>query len=110
NGNEHYPGDIWGNYYGATYEEYVAGDPTADSMRVWYSWGAGDPQAGVDPRGHPESIYGVFQEPQYMAYTVIHADKSPSDESDDPSKPIKAGWSQRQLSPDLGSSDHQNVY
>ncbi len=102
--------DIWGNYYGVTYWKYAAGDATADSMRIWYSWDANDKAEDPDTKGRPDGIYGNFKEPQYMSFVVIHADKSPSVEIDDPRQPVKAGWSQRDLSPDLSIANHPTVY
>lgn len=113
NADAYYPGDLWGNYYGATYQQYAAGDPSADSMRVWYSWDADAPnEAGgnIDTRADPDPLWGNFQEPQVMAYAVLHADASANDESDDPAQPQKAGWSQRELSPDLNVADHGAIY
>lgn len=110
NGHAQYPADIWGTYYGATYQKYAAGDLSADSMRVWYSWDADDKGHNADTRGEPEPIWGNFREPQFMSHVVLHADKSTTDESDDPAKPIKAGWSQRELSPNLAETTHDEVY
>ena len=108
----YYPSDLWGNYYGATYANFAAGDATADSMRLWYSWD-GD-QIGqaptVDTRGKPDAQFGQLQEPQFFGTVVLHADTSPSNEADDPAQPIKAGWSQRELAPDLNVSGHTEIY
>ncbi len=103
--------DLWGNYYGVTYWKWAQGDPTGDSLRIWYSWDANDRgESAKDTKGRPDAIWGNFREPQYFSFFVIHADKSPSDESDDPHQPVKAGWSQRDLSPDLYISTHEAVY
>lgn len=109
--NAYYPADIWGNYYGATYSGYVAGNAMADSLRLWYSWDADQTtDATIDTRGKPDPRWGNFQEPQFFGHVVLHADTSPSDERDDPSQPHKAGWSQRELAPDLNVSGHEDIY
>ncbi len=112
NTSSYYPGNLWANYYGATYKDYVAGDPNADSMRVYYEWIADQISAtpNVDDRALPDQIWGNFTKPQYTAFAVLHADKSTDDESDDPAQPIKAGWSQRELSPDLNVATPSVVY
>jgi hypothetical protein len=108
----HYdPAKTWGNYYGVTYHNFVAGDATADSMRIWYTRDADDKaQAGIDLKGEPHPQWGTLREPQYFSYSLIHVDTSPGDENDDPNQPHKAGWSQRELSPELNQSTHEGVY
>ncbi len=108
----YYPGNLWANYYGATYKDYVAGDATADSMRIYYEWIADQTTAtpNIDDRANPDQIWGNFTKPQYTAMVVLHADKSVDDESDDPGQPFKAGWSQRELSPDLNVANPNDVY
>jgi len=49
-------------------------------------------------------------EPQFMGHAVLHADKSPTDETDDPALPKKAGWSSREQSGDLNNVGHEGVY
>jgi hypothetical protein len=108
----YYPADLWGTYYGADYQNYVAGDASADSMRLYYAWDGDQTSADptIDTRAKPDAQWGDFQEPQYAAYVVLHADASPSDESDDPAQPWKAGWSQRELAPDLNVAGHEDIY
>ena len=112
NAHSFYPADLWGNYYGATYRNYAAGDMSADSLRLWYSWDADQTSAfpSIDTRGEPEGIWGNFREPQHMGYMVLHADASAADETDDPAQPWKAGWSQRELSPNLNEETHEGMY
>ena len=112
NAHAFYPADLWGNYYGATYQNFAAGDMTADSLRLWYSWDADQTSAfpNIDTRGEPDGIWGHFREPQHMGYMVLHADASATDETDDPAQPWKAGWSQRELSPNLNEETHENMY
>ena len=108
----YYGADLWGNYIGATYDDFVAGDATADPMRAWYAWDADQTgaQPDVDTRGKPDSQWGNFQEPSFFGHVVLHADASATDESDDPSQPAKAGWSQRELAPDLNVAGHEDIY
>ena len=112
NAHAFYPADLWGNFYGATYRNYAAGDLSADSLRLWYSWDADQTSAfpSIDTRGEPDGIWGHFREPQHMGYMVLHADASASDENDDPAQPWKAGWSQRELSPNLNEETHAGMY
>ncbi|MBX2818928.1 MAG: hypothetical protein KTR29_04575 [Rhodothermaceae bacterium] len=112
NAHAFYPADLWGNYYGATYRNFAAGDMSADSLRLWYSWDADQTSAfpSIDTRAEPDGIWGNFREPQHMGYMVLHADASPSDETDDPAQPWKAGWSQRELSPNLNEETHEGMY
>ncbi len=110
-GSEYYPADIWGNYYGATYSQHVNGELDSDSLRLWYSWDADQTSnTTVDTRGKPHPRWGHFQEAQFFGTVVLHADTSPSDERDDPSQPHKAGWSQRELAPDLNVAGHEDIY
>lgn len=102
--------DLWGNYYGVTYWKWVQGDPTGDSLRIWYSWCAEDKAEAGDSKARPDPLWGNFEEPQYSGMVVLHADRSPDDETDDPRQPFKAGWSQRDLSPDLFIATHEAVY
>jgi hypothetical protein len=110
NSHAQYPGDLWGNYYGVTYHKYVEGDQTADSLRLWYSWDADNASIPEDTRGNPNNLWGHFLEPQCMSFVVVHVDKSTSDESNDPAQPIKAGWSQRELNPDLKNESQEGMY
>ncbi len=107
----YYPADLWGNYYGATYSGFVAGDREADSLRLWYSWDADQVSTvSTDSRGKPHGQWGHFQESQFFGHVVLHADTSPADETDDPLQPMKAGWSQRELAPDLNVAGHEDIY
>ncbi len=87
-------GDHWANYYGANYADYSTGDMSADSMRIFYMWSADELSASPnkDDRGVPHEIWGHFRQPQYWGVAVLHADTSPTDETDDPAQPFKAGW------------------
>lgn len=104
------PTDIWGNYYGATYRHYAAGDMSADSLRIWYSWDADLTAAPQDTRGKPNALWGHLTEPQYYGYAVVHADRNSADESDDPSQPQKAGWANWEYDINLSEQTHEVIY
>jgi len=87
------PADQWADYYGNTYRQYAAGDMSADSMRMQYNWSGDEKGVPQDNKAKPNSIWGNFQIPQYYGQLVLHADTSPDVETDDPSQPFKAGWS-----------------
>ncbi|MBD3274424.1 MAG: hypothetical protein GF372_03895 [Candidatus Marinimicrobia bacterium] len=111
NSNAYYPGDLWGDYYGTTYPAFAGGDATADSMRFWYGWDADETVSeDIDDRGNPNSVWGYFTEPQSMGMVVLHADAAPGNDSDDPNQPSKAGWSYRELAPDLNISNHNDIF
>ena len=112
----HYPGDLWGDYYGVTYDDYEDGDASADSMRMWYAWSADRSKSSEDEddKGEPNSAWGYFTEPQFMGHVVLHADAcaddTPACEEDDPALPRKAGWSQRDFVANLNEGSHADVY
>ncbi len=107
-------GDHWANYYGADYTDYVTGDMNADSMRIFYMWSADELSASPnkDDRANPDEIWGHFQQPQYWGLAVLHADKSPTDESDDPSQPFKAGWNslKQGTAANRRNDSHEDIY
>jgi len=100
----HYPGNIWSNYYGA---DYATG---GDSLRLFYAWDADEIASPQDDKGDPDQIWGNLEKPQYLGMACLHADTSPSDETDDPAQPHKAGWSQRELMPSLSEAGHTEIY
>lgn len=104
------PTDIWTNYYGVTYSEYVAGDPSADTMRVLYSWDGNELKLNQDTKGNPTSIWGNFRKPHYYAQAVLHADESAGNESDDPSQPVKVGWANWDYDLNMNEETHESAY
>jgi hypothetical protein len=111
----YYPYDVWGNYTGVTYDKYVTNDPsydpsTGDSLRIWMAWDADQDVTAVDERGYPHNIWGDIEEPQAFGHLCIHADKSTTDESDDPRQPHKAGWATRNLYPPSTEATHDELY
>jgi len=102
--------DVWGNYYGTTFWKYVNGNLGADSLRMWYSWDADSRIDPYDDKGNPNPEYGNFEEPQYMGMLVVHADRSATDEKDDPHQPIKAGWGDENVIRGLNKASHEELY
>ncbi|MBN1352773.1 T9SS type A sorting domain-containing protein [candidate division KSB1 bacterium] len=102
--------DDWVEYYGENYLDYLgagtpvdpAGDPNADSLRIFFVWdGDNNKSPGRDDTGEPDFNEG-FQEQtpgmgrllssQYLGFGVLHADKAHDDESNDLSQPISTVW------------------
>ncbi len=62
------------NFYGA--------DPE-DSLKIWYWFDGDDPKNNKDDEGNPHTDTGEFLSPEYWGWGLIHADKSPTDHSND---------------------------
>ena len=74
----------WCVYYG----EYMA-----DSMRISYTYPARRAAATYDNIGFRSVVpEGWLNWPLYLAFSVLHADKSPKDHTDDPSQPMMSGY------------------
>jgi hypothetical protein len=101
---------FWGNVYGANYAAFAAGNKSADSLRVYYAFDGDVKSSKDDDQGKPELTYGYFRKAMYIAHAVVHADKSTTDETDDPAKPMKAGHSMRQWCPELSLSNSEAAY
>ena len=77
-------------YYGATYDNWVKGDKTADSARVLIAWDGNH----VDTDNYdPDPITKEPRVPGYYGLGILHADKQAVDDlesgsSDDPSQPV----------------------
>ncbi len=102
--------DDWVEYYGENYLDYLGtgsplhpnGDITADSLRVFTVWdGNNNKNTGEDDTGDPDMNRGLFEQsagmgtilsPQYLGLGILHADKSPGDESNDLSQPFSTVW------------------
>lgn len=72
-----------------------------DSLRCFWTWlGEDDQGSAVDQIGAPDGATGRFYgsstgritAPQFAGWAVIHADKSASDDSDDPNQPLGLAW------------------
>ncbi len=102
--------DDWVEYYGENYLDYLgsgtplnpAGDPTADSLRVFMVWdGNNNKHQGIDDTGDPDENIGWiepspgqgrFMSAQYFGMGILHADMSADDESNDLSQPVTTVW------------------
>ncbi|MDZ7261123.1 MAG: hypothetical protein ONB05_03275 [candidate division KSB1 bacterium] len=86
--NAWYPSNniSWGRN---TVNDVVWADPTDPSykMRAQYSWYGPHSASPVDDWGCPNPRDGRLAAVQYMGVVVLHADRSPSDNSNDPSQP-----------------------
>lgn len=102
--------DDWVEYYGESYLDYLgagtplqpAGDPTADSLRIFMVWdGDNEKSPGWDDTGDPDLNLGFVEQspgmgrlmsPQYFGMGILHADKSVTDESNDLTQPFTTVW------------------
>ncbi|HPN36466.1 MAG TPA: T9SS type A sorting domain-containing protein [bacterium] len=101
--------DDWVEYYGESYLDYLgsgsplhpAGDRTADSLRIFYAWDGNNGKSGWDDTGDPDMNTGFFEQSpgmgrllshQYLGLGLLHADKSPSDTTNDLSQPFSTVW------------------
>lgn len=80
--------DDFFEYYGANYEDWVNGDKTADSARIFYCW---DGPEG-DGTYEPDQNTAEPRNPGYYAVGILHVDRQASDDlesgsSDGPSQP-----------------------
>ncbi len=88
----------WGSeymeYYGENYHRWVAGDRSADSLKVFYAWDADETERtpGKDDYGNPHPATGQWLSPQYVGIAALYADKSTTEKVDDPAQPVSARW------------------
>jgi hypothetical protein len=85
-----------GFVYTGDYEDYLNGDPDADSLRCQFSWAGRHSSASYDVIGYPdvEEGSGRLMGPQYIGVLTLHADKSATDKSDDPQQPSTTTYQQ----------------
>lgn len=85
-----------GAQYTGSYADWLNGDSDADSLRCQFSWMGKHSQAPVDIIGAPDFRYGTgrFMAPQFIGVETLHADKSPTDNSDDPQQPTTTTYQQ----------------
>ncbi len=104
--------DDWVEYYGENYSDFIgggtpvnpAGDPTADSLRMFIVWdGNNNKLTDEDDTGDPDKNsgfneqtpgHGQFLSPQYFGMGYLHVDKSSDDETNDLSQPFSTVWRQ----------------
>ena len=87
----------FGEYtYTGDYEDWLNGDPDADSLRCQIAWPGRHSSATYDLIGYPDVKYksGRFQGPQIVGVVTLHADKSATDKSDDPLQPTTTSFQQ----------------
>jgi hypothetical protein len=77
-------------YIGETFGQ--SGQLAEDSIRALISWDGDAEPIGYDDTGNPHVLTGLLLSPQYVGAAVMHADRSPSDDSDDPTQPLTTAW------------------
>ena len=88
----------WGSeymeYYGEDYEDFVAGDQSADSLKVFYAWDADETERtpNADDYGNPDPETGQWLSPQYVGLAALYADESTTNKVNDPAQPVSARW------------------
>jgi hypothetical protein len=85
-----------GAQYGGDYEDWLNGNPNADSLRCQFAWMGRHSGATVDLIGAPDFRFGTgrFMAPQFIGVATLHADMSGSDKSDDPQQPTTTSYQQ----------------
>ncbi|MFB0515534.1 MAG: fibronectin [Candidatus Neomarinimicrobiota bacterium] len=92
-GRDGWGADQWQTKRGETYPDWVAGDPTADSLRCTMTWLGQLDLLNFDNIGGPDiEGNGRLSSAQHAGICILHADKSASDKSDDPHHPSTLGW------------------
>ena len=93
--------------YPGNYADWLAGVPNADSLRCFYAWKGRHSSATIDYIGIPDIRFGTgrFLGSQYVGNATLHADKSPSDKSDDPYQPTTTTYQQSDDPPASASND-----
>jgi len=102
--------DDWVEYYGENYLDWLgsgtpthpAGNPSADSLRVFIAWdGDNNQTVGWDDTGDPDWNRGYMEQspgmgrllsPQYFGMGILHCDKSVDDTTNDLSQPFSTVW------------------
>ncbi len=117
--------DDWVEYYGENYLDYLgsgdplhpAGDPNADSLRLWILWDGDNNKIPGDDVGDPDlnPIYyektpghGRLLSPAYVGWGILHADKSFDDKTNDLSQPFSTVW--RPGTVRWGERDYDKLY
>lgn len=87
---------VSGFTYPGSYAEWLAGNPDADSLRCQFSWAGIHSSATYNLIGYPDVKKGTgrLQGPQFVGVVTLHADKSATDKSDDPSQPRTTTYQQ----------------
>lgn len=105
NGHEQMGGerDEWCHYYG---------NRPGDTLRgFWYVYDGNNQRKIFDDTGDPSEITGEFLSPQYVAFGVLHADRSYDDETDDPEQPKTVDfWPYSQVHSHTKGDAEQDLY
>jgi len=101
-------GSEWCEYYGENYADYVDGDPSADSLRVFFSWDGDETETspGLEDLGDPHPVTGQFLSQQYVGMAPIYADKSPTEKVNDLKQPETTRWEGYAKAPSTSKSDN----
>lgn len=80
--------DTYSNYVVSASNLVPAGSTVRDSLLVLYSCDSNDPRiSGASNFGDPLSSTGELISTQYVGYSLLYADKTPTDKSDDIKQP-----------------------
>jgi hypothetical protein len=95
--------DEWCHYYG---------NQPGDTLRgFWYVYDGNNQRKTFDDTGDPSEISGEFLSPQYVAFGVLHADLSYSDESDNINQPATVDfWPSSQVHSYTKGDPEQTLY
>ncbi|MDW7682122.1 MAG: fibronectin, partial [bacterium] len=87
---------VAGFTYNGDYEDWLNGDPAADSLRCQLAWAGRHSSATYDLLGYPDVRYksGRLSGPQFVGNVTLHADVSATDKSDDPQQPTTTTFQQ----------------
>lgn len=78
------------DYIGETYGQ--VGQALEDTLRALISWDGDAEPIDYDDTGNPHVLTGVLLSPQYVGVSVLHADRSPTDETNDSAQPKTTAW------------------
>ena len=84
-----------------------------DWLRCSFSWLGQSEAVDYDMIGAPDmGERGRLSSPQFAGSAILHVDKGPHDQSDDPNQPVECGWYAGDTYPsvgDLRESDMENM-
>ncbi len=97
--------DIPGNAWGANVMNDIVGDGMEDyevDFRAQYTWLGNSPDAAIDPLGAPDwdgtgwrpeaDTLGMLTAPPFVGTVTLQADRSATNETDDPTQPSMTGY------------------
>ncbi len=84
-------------------ERITEDNPIVEWIRCGFQWAGQSEFNTFDNIGGPDvSGTGRLRAPQHAGTAVLHVDKSPSDQSDDPQQPAVLGWHAGDTYPSIG--------